>query len=105
MRNADQRDAGTDVEDAVPVDTLGALAVFEQTGATQVVRSAPANRLAAPAPPPGAGGYPKPWQLFLVRHVFAVLPRALTTAPTAPVPKTASTADRLSECGCHARLH
>ena len=59
----------------VPPDTLGALAVFAQTGATQVVPiSSSGINWRAPAPPPGAGGYPKPWELVLVRHVFRSSP-------------------------------
>ena len=66
---------GQTLKMAVPVDTLGALAVFEQTGATQVVPiGASGIDWRAPAPPLGAGGYPKPWQLFLVRHVFRSSP-------------------------------
>jgi len=58
-----------------PPDTLGALAVFEQTGATQIVPiGASGIDWRAPAPPPGAGGYPKPWQLILVRHIFRSSP-------------------------------
>ena len=58
-----------------PVDTLGALAVFEQTGASEVVPiSASGINWRAPAPPPGAAGYPKPWELVLVRHVFRSSP-------------------------------
>jgi len=58
-----------------PPDTLGALAVFAQTGAVQTVpiRSSGIN-WRAPAPPPGAGGYPKPWELILVRHIFRSSP-------------------------------
>jgi hypothetical protein len=59
----------------VPPDTLGALAVFEQTGASQVVPiGASGIDWRAPAPPPGAGGYPKPWELILVRHIFRSSP-------------------------------
>jgi hypothetical protein len=59
----------------VPPDTLGALAVFAQTGASQVVPiNAGGINWRAPAPPPGAGGYPKPWELVLVRHVFRSSP-------------------------------
>jgi hypothetical protein len=59
----------------VPPDTLGALAVFAQTGATQVVPISPSGiDWRAPAPPPGAAGYPKPWELVLVRHVFRSSP-------------------------------
>jgi hypothetical protein len=59
----------------VPPDTLGALAVFAQTGATQVVPlGASGINWRAPAPPPGAAGYPKPWELVLVRHIFRSSP-------------------------------
>jgi hypothetical protein len=59
----------------VPPDTLGALAVFAQTGATQTVPiGASGINWRAPAPPPGAGGYPKPWELVLVRHMFRSSP-------------------------------
>jgi hypothetical protein len=59
----------------VPPDTLGALAVFAQTGAVQTVPiGASGINWRAPAPPPGAGGYPKPWELVLVRHVFRSSP-------------------------------
>jgi hypothetical protein len=59
----------------VPPDTLGALAVFAQTGATQVVPiGAGGINWRAPAPPPGAAGYPRPWELVLVRHVFRSSP-------------------------------
>ena len=59
----------------VPPDTLGALAVFAQTGAVQAVPiEASGINWRAPAPPPGAGGYPKPWELVLVRHVFRSSP-------------------------------
>ena len=62
-----------------PPDTLGALAVFAQTGATQIVPIGP-NGIdwRAPAPPPGAGGYPKPWELILVRHVFRSSPTRMS---------------------------
>jgi hypothetical protein len=58
-----------------PPDTLGALAVFEQTGTTEMVPiGASGINWRAPAPPPGAGGAPKPWELVLVRHVFRSSP-------------------------------
>jgi len=63
-----------------PPDTLGALAVFASTGAIQTVEIG-ASRInpsginwRAPAPPPGAAGYPKPWDLLLIRHVFRSSP-------------------------------
>ena len=58
-----------------PPDTLDALAVFAQTGAVQTVPiSSSGINWRAPAPPPGAGGYPKPWELILVRHIFRSSP-------------------------------
>ncbi|MGD1068867.1 MAG: glycosyl hydrolase [Bryobacteraceae bacterium] len=58
-----------------PPDTLGALAVFAQTGAvvTVPIDSGGIN-WRAPAPPNGAGGYPRPWELMLVRHIFRSSP-------------------------------
>jgi hypothetical protein len=58
-----------------PPDTLGALAVFASTGTTEIVPIG-ANGIdwRAPAPPPGFSGYPKPWELVLVRHVFRSSP-------------------------------
>jgi hypothetical protein len=62
-----------------PPDTLGALAVFAQTGATQIVPVGPDGiHWRAPAPPPGAGGYPQPWELILVRHVFRSSPTRMS---------------------------
>jgi len=62
-----------------PPDTLGALAVFAQTGATQIVPiSLDGIDWRAPAPPPGAGGYPKPWELILVRHIFRSSPTRMS---------------------------
>src|ERR1035438_3064016 len=62
-----------------PPDTLGALAVFAQTGATQIVPIGPDGiHWRAPAPPPGAGGYPQPWELILVRHVFRSSPTRMS---------------------------
>ena len=62
-----------------PPDTLGALAVFAQTGAVvNVPISAGGIKWMAPAPPPGAGGYPKPWELVLVRHVFRSSPTRMS---------------------------
>jgi len=58
-----------------PPDTLGALAVFAQTGAVEKVPlDSGGIHWRAPAPPPGAGGYPKPWDLILVRHIFRSSP-------------------------------
>jgi hypothetical protein len=58
-----------------PPDTLGALAVFAPTGAVQVVPiDSGGIHWRAPAPPQGASGYPKPWELILVRHVFRSSP-------------------------------
>ena len=58
-----------------PPDTLAAVAVFASTGA---VRSVPIDsggiHWMAPAPPPGAAGYPKPWELILIRHMFRSSP-------------------------------
>jgi hypothetical protein len=58
-----------------PPDTLGALAVFAATGAVEIVPiGAGGIDWRAPAPPPGFGGYPKPWELVLVRHIFRSSP-------------------------------
>ena len=59
-----------------PPDTLAALAVFAQTGAVSdgADRFRAAFNWMAPAPPPGAGGYPKPWELILIRHIFRSSP-------------------------------
>jgi hypothetical protein len=58
-----------------PPDTLGALAVYAPTGAAEIVKIDPAaSSWRAPAPPAGAAGYPKPWELVLVRHVFRSSP-------------------------------
>ena len=62
-----------------PPDTLGALALFPSTGTVQDVPLESINlsgaiNWRAPAPPPGASGYPKPWQLILIRHVFRSSP-------------------------------
>jgi len=58
-----------------PPDTLGALAVFAPTGAALVVPIDPGGiDWRAPAPPAGFVGYPKPWELILVRHVFRSSP-------------------------------
>jgi hypothetical protein len=58
-----------------PPDTLGALAVFAQTGAVEKVPiDSGGIHWRAPAPPQGAGGYPKPWELILVRHIFRSSP-------------------------------
>ncbi|MDP9170642.1 MAG: hypothetical protein M3N54_08500 [Acidobacteriota bacterium] len=58
-----------------PPDTLGALMVHPQTGATALVPIDPKQiKWTAPAPPPGAGGAPQPWQLLLVRHMFRSSP-------------------------------
>ena len=62
-----------------PPDTLGALAVFAQTGTVQRVAITSAGiKWMAPAPPPGAGGYPKPWELILVRHIFRSSPTRMS---------------------------
>jgi hypothetical protein len=62
-----------------PPDTLGALAVFASAGAVQVVPiGANAINWRAPAPPPGASGYPKPWELILVRHIFRSSPTRMS---------------------------
>jgi hypothetical protein len=59
----------------VPADTLGALAVFANPPTAQVVPIHPGEfKWRAPAPPAGAGGYAKPWDLILVRHVFRSSP-------------------------------
>ena len=59
----------------VPPDTLGALAVFASTGAIENVPiSSSGIKWTAPAPPPGASGYPKPWELILIRHMFRSSP-------------------------------
>ncbi|MGA3099458.1 MAG: glycosyl hydrolase [Bryobacteraceae bacterium] len=62
-----------------PPDTLGALAVFAQTGAVINVPIGPSGiKWMAPAPPPGAGGYPRPWELLLVRHIFRSSPTRMS---------------------------
>jgi hypothetical protein len=60
----------------VPADTLGALAVFANPPTVQVVPITPGElfKWRAFAPPAGAGGYAKPWDLILVRHVFRSSP-------------------------------
>jgi hypothetical protein len=59
----------------VPPDTLAALAEFPSTGAIQIVKiDSGGISWMAPAPPQGAGGYPKPWELVLIRHVFRSSP-------------------------------
>ena len=59
----------------VPPDTLGALAVYPATGAVQAVKvDSGGISWMAPAPPQGAAGYPKPWELVLVRHMFRSSP-------------------------------
>jgi hypothetical protein len=59
----------------VPPDTLGALAIFAQTGTVEVVKlDSGGISWRAPAPPPGAGGYPRPWELVLVRHILRSSP-------------------------------
>src|SRR5271157_3079494 len=66
---------GQTLKMTVPVDTLGALAVFAQTGAVETVpMDSPEIKWRAPAPPPGAAGYPKPWELILIRHIFRSSP-------------------------------
>jgi hypothetical protein len=58
-----------------PPDLLGALAVFDSSGAvTSVTTDASGIKWRAPAPPPGAAGYPKPWELILIRHMFRSSP-------------------------------
>ncbi len=58
-----------------PPDILGALAVFASAGAVQTVPiDSGGIKWRAPAPPPGAGGYPKPWELILIRHMFRSSP-------------------------------
>jgi len=59
----------------VPPDTLAALAVYPSTGAVEAVKlDSGGISWRAPAPPQGAAGYPKPWELTLVRHVFRSSP-------------------------------
>ena len=59
----------------VPADTLGALAVFANPPTVQVVPvTAGQFKWRAFAPPAGAGGYAKPWDLILVRHIFRSSP-------------------------------
>ena len=63
----------------MPPDTLAALAVFAQTGAVlSVPISSSGIKWMAPAPPPGAGGYPKPWELVLIRHIFRSSPTRMS---------------------------
>ncbi len=58
-----------------PPDTLGAFALYPSTGAVEAVKLDPKTiDWRAPAPPPGAAGYPKPWELVLVRHMFRSSP-------------------------------
>jgi hypothetical protein len=58
-----------------PPDTLAALAVFESPATVQQVPvDSSGIHWRAPAPPQGASGYPKPWELILVRHVFRSSP-------------------------------
>jgi hypothetical protein len=58
-----------------PPDTLAALAVFQQTGAIEPVKIDPGGiHWRAPAPPPGASGSPRPWELILIRHIFRSSP-------------------------------
>ena len=58
-----------------PPDTLAALAVFESPSVVQQVPvDSSGIHWRAPAPPAGASGYPKPWELILVRHVFRSSP-------------------------------
>ena len=58
-----------------PTGTLAALAVFASTGTVQPVAIDPNGiNWRAPAPPPGASGYPKPWELILIRHMFRSSP-------------------------------
>ena len=62
-----------------PPDTLAALAVFASTGATQRVEIGLRGiQWRAPAPPPGAAGYPKPWELILIRHMFRSSPTRMS---------------------------
>ena len=62
-----------------PPDVVGAMALFAQTGTVQPVPISPAGiKWMAPAPPPGAGGYPKPWELVLVRHIFRSSPTRMS---------------------------
>jgi len=67
---------GQTVTIPVPADTLGALAVFANPPTVQVVPITPGElfKWRAFAPPAGAGGYAKPWDLILVRHVFRSSP-------------------------------
>ena len=58
-----------------PPDTLGALAVFAQTGAVEKVAiNSGGIHWRAPAPPAGASGNPRPWELVLIRHMFRSSP-------------------------------
>jgi hypothetical protein len=62
-----------------PPGTVAAMAVFAQTGTVQNVPVTSAEiKWMAPAPPAGAGGYPKPWELVLVRHVFRSSPTRMS---------------------------
>ena len=62
-----------------PPGTVAALALFAQTGTVQIVPVTSAEiKWMAPAPPAGAGGYPKPWELVLVRHVFRSSPTRMS---------------------------
>jgi hypothetical protein len=58
-----------------PPDTLAAFAVFQQTGAVvDVPMNAKEIDWRAPAPPPGAAGNPRPWELVLIRHIYRSSP-------------------------------
>jgi hypothetical protein len=62
-----------------PPDTLAALALFASTGAIQNVPIGSSGiNWRAPAPPPGAAGYPKPWELTLIRHMFRSSPTRMS---------------------------
>ncbi|HWB86445.1 MAG TPA: glycosyl hydrolase [Bryobacteraceae bacterium] len=66
---------GQTVTMPTPPDTLGALAVFPTTGAVEPVKiDSKEIHWRAPAPPAGASGYPKPWELLLVRHMYRSSP-------------------------------
>jgi hypothetical protein len=66
---------GQTISMPTPPDVLGALAVFESPSVVQQVPiDSGTIHWRAPAPPQGARGYPTPWELVLVRHVFRSSP-------------------------------
>jgi len=61
-----------------PPDTLAALAVYPATGTLQSVTiDSSGIKWTAPPPPPGAG-WPKPWELILIRHMYRSSPTRMS---------------------------